>query len=122
MPPAVNSDPKQRARYQPIYETDPRTGRVVEIFYADQVLTGMKRAGWFWWLCKPRCPPEWPPIGPFGTSYRAYCDALRGSERLDNFVLSRVHRRPPLSIGSTAKPLSATLNADTVRTQQFCGI
>jgi hypothetical protein len=74
--PRTDNDPKQRARYEPLYETDPNTGTITEVFFADRVLTGMKGAGWHWWSCEPSGLPQWPPIGPFSTAYRAYCDAL----------------------------------------------
>jgi hypothetical protein len=71
-----NSDPRQRARYEPLYTTDPNTGTITEVFHADRVLTGMRGAGWFWLSCEPGGLPEWPPNGPFGTSFGAYRDAL----------------------------------------------
>jgi hypothetical protein len=71
-----NSDPKRRAGYEPLYDTDPSTGAKIELFFADRLLTGMKGAGWHWWSCKPGGLPEWPPNGPFPTAYRAYCDAV----------------------------------------------
>jgi len=67
---------KQCPQLEPLYDTDPRTGATVEVFYADRVLTGMRGAGWHWWSCKPGALPEWPPNGPFATSYGAYRDAL----------------------------------------------
>jgi len=36
---AVISDPARRAAYEPLYDIDPRMGVVVEVFYADRVLT-----------------------------------------------------------------------------------
>jgi len=60
---------------EPLYEVHPKTGATIEIFHADDLFAGMG-AGWFWWTCKPGLVPGWPPIGPFGSSYRAYCDAL----------------------------------------------
>jgi hypothetical protein len=62
--------------YEPLYDLHPETGATIEIFYADHVFAGMTGAGWFWWTCKPGSVPEWPPKGPFGSCYRAYCDAL----------------------------------------------
>jgi hypothetical protein len=55
--------------------TDPNTGAIVEIFDTDCVFAGM-RVGWHWWACEAGSVPEWPPIGPFPTAYRAYRDAL----------------------------------------------
>jgi hypothetical protein len=63
-------------RYEPLYDIDTRTGATIEVFYADRVLTGMSGAGWYWWSLAPGVLPEWPPNGPFGTSYRAYRHAL----------------------------------------------
>jgi hypothetical protein len=77
---ADDLDPKQRARYEPLYTTDPNTGTITEVFHADRVLTGMKGAGWHWWSCKPGHAPEWPPIGPFGTAFRAFRNALKSFE------------------------------------------
>jgi hypothetical protein len=75
-PKTVASGPQRRPNYEPLYDVDPRTGATVEVFYADRVLTGMRGAGWHWWSCKPGSVPEWPPAGPFSTSYSAYRDAM----------------------------------------------
>ena len=77
---AVPSDLKRRAAYEPLYDIDPHSGATIELFHADRVLAGMRGAGWFWWTCKPGLVPAWPPIGPFGSSYRAYRDALGSFE------------------------------------------
>jgi hypothetical protein len=75
---AISSDPKQSPRFEPLYDSDDMTGTTLEVFYADRVLAksfGIRGAGWCWWSCQSgRLPGQ--PIGPFGTSYRAYCDAL----------------------------------------------
>ncbi len=72
------SDGRRHAAFEPIYDFHPPTGATVEVFYADRVLAGSfgARAGWFWWPFQPGCLPDEPPTGPFGTSYRAYRDAL----------------------------------------------
>jgi hypothetical protein len=77
---AIISAPERRGAYEPLYEIDPQTGASIEVFYADRVLAESfgTRAGWFWWTCRPGCLPDGLPIGPFGTSYRAYRDALDG--------------------------------------------
>lgn len=72
----VASEPKRLPAHEPLYDTNPRTGATIEVFYADRVLTGMRGAGWFWWSCKAGNVPDWPPSGPFATSYAAYRDAL----------------------------------------------
>jgi hypothetical protein len=81
---AVICDAKHRAAFEPFYDIDPRTGLAIEVFHADQVLAhsfGGSGAGWFWWTCQPGCLPRCPPTGPFITSYGAYRDALRRSDR-----------------------------------------
>jgi hypothetical protein len=69
---------KQRTRYQPLYDIDPRTGASIEVFYADRALETFGRcgAGWFWWLRQRGCSPDGWPTGPFATSYAAYRHAL----------------------------------------------
>jgi hypothetical protein len=65
-------------RHEPLYDVDTRTGATIEVFYADPALAkslGMRGAGWCWWTCQRGCLPG-RAIGPFGTSYLAYRDAL----------------------------------------------
>jgi hypothetical protein len=69
--------PKRHPKYEPLYDVDPRTGATVEIFFADRVLADMRGAGWHWWNTQAGEVPEWPPHGPFSTSYGAYRDAMR---------------------------------------------
>jgi hypothetical protein len=68
-----------RRVYEPLYDIHPDTGATFEVFYADRVFDGLRGPGWFWWICKSGGPPDWPPFGPFGTSYTAYRDALAGA-------------------------------------------
>ena len=70
------SDPQRHPKYEPLYDVDGRTGATIEVFFAEQVFAGMRGAGWHWWACNPGEVPDWPPKGPFATSYSAYCDAL----------------------------------------------
>jgi hypothetical protein len=69
---------QRHLKYGPLYDFDPRTGAVVEVFYADHVLAasfGKQSDGWMWWTCwRGDRPCE--PSGPFNSSYRAYRDAL----------------------------------------------
>jgi hypothetical protein len=71
---AVISDPKRRPLYEPLYDTNPRTGASVEVFCADRVLAESfgRGTGWFWWSCQCGFLPDGEPTGPFGTSYAAY--------------------------------------------------
>jgi hypothetical protein len=76
---AVISDPKRRLAFEPLYDIDPHTGETIEVFYADRSLAmsfGARNAGWFHWSCQRGCLPEGLPVGPFGSSYLAYRDAL----------------------------------------------
>jgi hypothetical protein len=68
------------AAFEPLYETDPRTGGTVEVFYAHRVLAESfgAGAGWFWWVWPTGGLPEGRPNGPFATSYRAYFEAMAG--------------------------------------------
>jgi len=70
--------PTQRARHEPIYDIDPRTGTSIEVFYADRTLEtfGQCGAGWFWCFRWRGFSPDGPATGPFATSYAAYrhCD------------------------------------------------
>jgi hypothetical protein len=74
-PKNVASGLARSTKFEPLYDVDPSTGTTFEVFFADQVFAGMRR-GWYWWSCKRGSLPEWPPVGPFGTSYGAYRDAL----------------------------------------------
>jgi hypothetical protein len=74
----AHSEPKRRPQYEPLYDTDGKTGATIEVFYADRVLAksfGIRGWGWFWWSCQRGCLPG-QPIGPFGSSYLAYRDVL----------------------------------------------
>jgi hypothetical protein len=78
------SNPRRLAAYEPFYEIDRQTGAITEVFYAGRVLGESfgAGAGWFFWSWQPGCLPDGPPTGPFGTSYRAYRDAMvRGASR-----------------------------------------
>jgi hypothetical protein len=68
------SNPGQRAFREPLYDTDPRTGATIEVFYADRGLETFGRcgAGWFWWHRRRGHAPDRSPTGPFATSYAAY--------------------------------------------------
>jgi hypothetical protein len=71
----------RRPSYERLYDVDPGTGATIEVFYADHALAksfGMQGAGWCWRVCQRGCLPG-RAIGPFGTSYLAYRDALNGS-------------------------------------------
>ena len=76
MRPTSNS--KQRTRFEPFYEVDPRTGVSFEVFFSDRTLETFGRcgAGWFWWTRRSGHPPEGYRTGPFTTSYAAYRHAM----------------------------------------------
>ena len=72
------NDSGQRARRNPLYDINPRTGAWIEAFYADRSLDtfGRRGAGWFWQSRRPSFAPDGLAIGPFGTSYAAYRHAM----------------------------------------------
>lgn len=72
----ITSERMQSAKFEPTYDVDPSTGAMIEVFFADRVFTSMNGTGWFWWSCEPGQVPQWPPVGPFATAYRAYRNAL----------------------------------------------
>jgi hypothetical protein len=78
IPRAPASNPRQRARHEPLYDIHPRTGLSIEVFYADRTLEtfGKCGAGWFWWSRRRGFSPDGPATGPFATSYAAYRHAL----------------------------------------------
>jgi hypothetical protein len=78
IPRAPTSNPRQRARHEPLYDIHPRTGVSIEVFYADRTLEtfGGCDSGWFWWPRRRGCSPEGQAIGPFATSYAAYRHAM----------------------------------------------
>jgi hypothetical protein len=80
-PQALTSNSGQRARYEPLYDTDPVTGVSFEVFYSDRVLETFGRggAGWFWWLRRRGFTPQSTAHGPFPTNYSAYRAALSSS-------------------------------------------
>jgi hypothetical protein len=72
------SDLVRHAKFEPLYDVDLSTGGMIEVFFADRVFDGMRGRGWYWWKSRPPSgTPEWPPTGPFWTSYGAYRDAVR---------------------------------------------
>jgi hypothetical protein len=76
---APTSDPRQRARPEPLFDIHPRTGVSVEVFYADRTLETFGRcgSGWFWWSRRRGFAPDSPAAGPFATPYAAYRDAVK---------------------------------------------
>jgi hypothetical protein len=76
LPPTSN--PGQCARREPLYDTDPRTGISIEVFFSDRTLETFGRggAGWFWWSRRRGFSPDGPANGPFPTSYSAYRHAI----------------------------------------------
>ncbi len=78
VPRAPTPNPRQRARYEPIYDIDPQTGASIEVFYADRALETFGRCGpgWFWWSRRRGFSPDGAPTGPFATSYAAYRHAM----------------------------------------------
>jgi hypothetical protein len=51
VPQAPASNPRQRARHEPLFDIHPRTGASIAVFYSDRTLEtfGKCGAGWFWW-------------------------------------------------------------------------
>src|SRR5437016_538071 len=53
------SQTERSPKYEPLHDTDARTGATIEVFYSDQALArcfGTRGAGWFWWSCRPSPP------------------------------------------------------------------
>jgi hypothetical protein len=76
----ITSELGRRSAYEALYDIDPHTGASIEVFHADRVLAksfGTRGPGWFWWSCRGGYLPECMPVGPFGTSYRAYREAMK---------------------------------------------
>jgi hypothetical protein len=50
MAPRAPSNPRQRARHEPLFDVYPWTGASIEVFYADRALEtfGRRGSGWFW--------------------------------------------------------------------------
>jgi hypothetical protein len=72
------SDHRERAAHEPLFHVHPRTGAMVEEFYADRTMETFGRcgAGWFW-CCRRRCySADGAAVGPFATSYAAYRNAM----------------------------------------------
>jgi len=72
------AQPRQHARYEPLYDVNPRTGVSIEVFFMDRTLETFGRcgAGWFWWPRRRGCSPDRAATGPFPTSYSAYRHAM----------------------------------------------
>ena len=81
VPRAATSNPRRRARHEPLYDIDPRTGASIEVFYADRALETFGRcgAGWFWCLRRRGLAPDGLATGPFATKYAAYRQALNAA-------------------------------------------
>jgi hypothetical protein len=76
---------KRDPKCEPLYDTNPRTGATLEVFYADTALAtclSIRRAGWCHWTCRPGCWQPTTPRGPFASRYVAYRDAVGGRHRL----------------------------------------
>jgi hypothetical protein len=72
-------------RCEPLYDIDPRTGRTIEVFFADTALArclGIRAAGWCHWACRRECWQPTAPRGPFASRYATYRDAVGGGNRL----------------------------------------
>jgi hypothetical protein len=89
MAPRVLSNPRQRARHEPLFDLHPQTGASIEVFYADRALETFGRcgAGWFWCSRRRGFAPSGPPTGPFATSYAAYRNALGTDLGTESYVL-----------------------------------
>jgi hypothetical protein len=74
----VTFNNKQRARREPLYDINPRTGVSFEVFFSDRTLETFGRcgSGWFWWSRRRGFSPDGSPTGPFATSYAAYRHAM----------------------------------------------
>jgi hypothetical protein len=72
--------------HEPLFDINPRTGAIIEVFYADRTLETFGRggAGWFWWARRRGYSPVGPVSGPFATRYAAYRHAMTSQERLAN--------------------------------------
>ena len=77
-PDGDTSPSRQRARYEPLYEVDPRTGVSIQVLYMDRTLETFGRCGtgWFWWPRRRDRSPEGAATGPFPTSYAAFRHAV----------------------------------------------
>ena len=75
---ALASNPRQRARREPLYDIHSLTGISIEVFYLDRTLETFGRggAGWFWWPRRRGCSPDGLATGPFATVYAAYRHAM----------------------------------------------
>jgi hypothetical protein len=63
-----------------LYEIDPVSGAIIEIFYADRAVAqafGARGAGWYWRTRETDCSPD-APSGPFFVCLDAYRDAFLG--------------------------------------------
>ena len=78
MAPRAPSNPRQRARREPLFDVHPCTGVSIEVFYADRTLETFGRcgSGWFWWSRQRGSAPDDQATGPFATSYAAYRHAM----------------------------------------------
>ena len=79
---ARGSDPDRRSTFDPLCDTDPQTGAIVEVFRVGPSLAGA-RAGFYWMTWQPGCLPDAPPTGPFVTRFAAYRDAMTYTGRPD---------------------------------------
>ena len=75
---AVRNERERADAYARLYDVHPESGVAIEIFFGDYTLETFGRCGpgWFWWSRRSGSPPTSKRIGPFGTSYAAYRDAM----------------------------------------------
>ena len=64
----------QCTAHNPLYDIDPQTGAIIEVFYADRALETFGRSGAGWFRCSRQrgFSPDGSPTGPFATSCLAY--------------------------------------------------
>jgi hypothetical protein len=76
----MSSLDRRHRQYAPFFDTDPVTGRSIEVFYADRTLEtfGKGGAGWFWHVRRSGLAPEGAARGPFPTPYLVLLDAVQG--------------------------------------------
>ena len=76
----MHSFDRRNPRFAPLFDVDPVTGAIIDVFYADRSLETFGRvgAGWFWWRRRRGFAPTGAAVGPFTSIYSAYRHALSG--------------------------------------------
>jgi len=92
--------PGGRARHEPLYDVDPRTGVIIEVFFSDRSLETFGRcgSGWFWWPRRRGLSPEGAATGPVRYQLRSVPTRYEYDRGDPTLIRERLANRASLSV------------------------